>query len=147
MDLSEPMRIVMRDPLHGRSPNAWYWSSVLAAIAGETLVVETKHLFKDQFNTAGMHDEEVSRLIGKIGQVSDDLRKRVRDALAQGLRIMESDVVKVINDVRPAYMRCNYCGLTQIKPVNQQQLGVYWCECCSAETVAKYGMELFNRRK
>lgn len=65
------------------------WYGKLKAIAGKTLVVETKYLFKDQFNTAPI--EGVSEL---------------------GLRVMVQSVEEVIDDEREWSMRCNYCGKT-----------------------------------
>jgi len=63
------------------------WYDKLRAVAGKTLVVETKHLFKDQFNTAPVPG--VSEL---------------------GLRIMVESVEEVIDDEREYMLRCAYCG-------------------------------------
>jgi len=69
-----------------RIPN-WDWYNKLKAVEGKTLEVETKHLFKDQFNTPPIPG--VSEL---------------------GLRIMEDSVERVIDDERPGKVRCNWCG-------------------------------------
>ena len=65
------------------------WYNQLKAIAGKTLVVETKYLFKDQFNTAPI--EGVSEI---------------------GMRIMVESVEEVIDDEREYTIRCTYCGKT-----------------------------------
>jgi hypothetical protein len=63
------------------------WFDKLQAVAGRVLVVETDHLFKDQFNTP------------PIEGVSDI-----------GMRIMAWLVEEVIDDERIYLMRCQYCG-------------------------------------
>ena len=63
------------------------WYDMLKAVAGKTLVVETKHLFVDQFNTAPI--EGVSKA---------------------GMRIMVESVEEVIDDEREYMLKCNYCG-------------------------------------
>jgi hypothetical protein len=63
------------------------WYEILKAVVGKTLVVETKYLFKDQFNTAPI--EGVSEL---------------------GLRVMARYVDEVIDDEREYMLRCTYCG-------------------------------------
>jgi len=68
------------------------WSAVLSKIEGKTLEVETKHLFKDQYNTV------------PIPGVSD-----------KGLRVMHCDVEEVIGDIRLGMARCSYCGLTTVQ--------------------------------
>lgn len=63
---------------------------MLEQVQGAWLTVETKHLFKDQFNTAPV--EGVSE---------------------SGLRIMENCVEEVEDDERIGKVRCNYCGHRQ----------------------------------
>lgn len=65
------------------------WRMMLKAIEGKEIEVETEYLFKNQFNTV------------PIPGVSE-----------QGMRIMETDVEKVIDDERPGKARCNWCGKT-----------------------------------
>jgi len=72
------------------TPINWEWAEKLKKVEGEWLVVETDYLFKDQFNTA------------PIPGVSKD-----------GLRIMESMVEVVENDVRKEMVKCRYCGKTE----------------------------------
>lgn len=64
----------------------WEWADVLEKVQGWTLEVETKFLFKDQFNTA------------PIPGISE-----------QGLRLMASDVSEVIDDIRPGKSICRWC--------------------------------------
>lgn len=66
------------------------WSNILKAIQGKIIEVETKKLFKTQFNTVPI----------------DGISKN-------GLRIMISYVDYVIDDDRYNKMKCNYCGTTQ----------------------------------
>ena len=63
------------------------WAEILRKIEGKWLEVETKYLFKDQFNTA------------PVPEVSES-----------GLRIMENCVAEVENDARRELVRCRYCG-------------------------------------
>ena len=70
---------------HGVYNDKWY--KILKAIGGRVLVVETKHLFKDQYN------------VGPINGVS-----------GIGLRIMAQSVEEVFNDEREYSLRCTYCG-------------------------------------
>lgn len=77
------------------------WLDKLQQIEGKVLEVETKYLFKDQYNTA------------PIPGVSDN-----------GLRVMEESVTEVIDDERPGKVRCNWCG--KIGTNN----GVLFCEHC-----------------
>jgi len=65
------------------------WYEKLKAIAGRILKVETKYLFKDQFNTT------------PIEGVSET-----------GMRVMAESVEYVIDDEREYTVRCNYCGHT-----------------------------------
>lgn len=60
---------------------------ILQQIKGKTIQVDTKFLFSDQFNTVP---------IPGISQ--------------RGIRIMERYVEKIIDDIRPGMMRCNWCG-------------------------------------
>lgn len=65
------------------------WRRILQSIAGTEIEVETEFLFKNQFNTV------------PIPGVSE-----------QGLRVMECDVLKVIDDERPGKAKCRWCGHT-----------------------------------
>jgi hypothetical protein len=65
------------------------FGNMLEKINGMTIDVETKYLFKNQFNTV------------PIQEVSE-----------RGMRIMEEYVEKVIDDERPGKARCNQCGNT-----------------------------------
>ena len=62
------------------------WLSKLKAIEGKIIEVETKHLFKDQYNTV------------TIPGVSE-----------QGMRIMDQSVEEVIGNVRIGKAKCRYC--------------------------------------
>jgi len=61
--------------------------NMLSAIEGKWIEVETKFLFRDQFNTVPIPG--VSEL---------------------GMRIMQTEVVKIQNDIRRYWQRCGYCG-------------------------------------
>ena len=63
------------------------WYEILKKIDGKTLEVETKYLFKDQFNTVP-----------------------IKDVSEQGLRIMGNMVDEVMDDVRIDKKKCCYCG-------------------------------------
>ena len=65
------------------------WFRVLKKIEGMVLEVDTKYLFKDQYNTV------------PVEGVSD-----------AGLRIMDDYVECVIDDERQGKARCLYCGKT-----------------------------------
>jgi hypothetical protein len=86
------MKIVIKDEGFG-------WK-LLNMVRGKTLIVDTKYLFRDQFNTI------------PIRGVSDT-----------GLRIMESAVVEVIDDIRINRSRCNWCG-------KHFESGVFFCPHC-----------------
>jgi len=63
------------------------WADKLRAVKGMTLVVETDHLFRDQYNTV------------PIPGVSEI-----------GLRIHDESVEEVIDDERLDKVKCGYCG-------------------------------------
>lgn len=65
----------------------WKWADTLEKVQGMELEVETDFLFKDQYNTAP---------IPEIG--------------IPGLRIMQRDILEVIDDVRLGMSRCGWCG-------------------------------------
>jgi hypothetical protein len=75
----------------GFSPVNWVWAETLGKIAGKTIEVETEFLFSDQFNTVPI----IGINNGKTG-----------------LRLMNSDVAEVIDDIRPTKVRCDWCGKT-----------------------------------
>jgi len=95
------MKILMKDyqsirrrmisPANGMPVN-WDWLERMEQIAGQELEVETKYLFRDQFNTA------------PVPGVSE-----------KGFRIMLSDVEAVIDDERYGVKKCEYCGNQQKK--------------------------------
>ena len=63
------------------------WKAMLKKIEGTWVVVETAHLFDNQFNTA------------PIPGVSES-----------GLRLMIEDVEMIEDDVRIGLFKCGYCG-------------------------------------
>lgn len=74
-------------------PVNWEWADIMGQIAGMELEVETDYLFKDQYNTA------------PIPGISES-----------GLRVMQNVVEEVIDDVRPLYLKCHWCGKMTLKP-------------------------------
>lgn len=95
--------------------NRWYYT--LKAIAGKILEVETKHLFKDQFN------------VGAIEGVS-----------GIGLRIMVESVEEVIDDEREYMLRCTYCG-------EMSEVGYVTSERCPHCNQGDYLVPLSNSAK
>lgn len=85
-------------------PFSW---ALLNKVRGRALKVETEHLFCDQFNTV------------PIRRVSES-----------GLRVMEEDVEKVIDDMRIGRSRCHWCG-------NHFRSGVMWCPHCGKHEYIK----------
>jgi rRNA maturation endonuclease Nob1 len=69
-----------------RLPINWKWAKMLEKVEGKTLEVDTSYLFYDQYNTV------------PVPGVSE-----------KGLRLMEIDVERVIDDARLGRMRCNWC--------------------------------------
>lgn len=65
------------------------WLDILSKVQGMTLEVETRYLFKDQYNTV------------PIPGVSEI-----------GLRVMDESVEYVIDDERPGMAHCWWCGKT-----------------------------------
>ena len=89
------------------------WNRMLRALDGIVLDVETKYLFKDQFNTAPLPARQRERILRYIQREYPGMQiQEVRTALKAGLRIMDSDVGRVIDDIRTGLQRCNYCGKT-----------------------------------
>jgi Zn finger protein HypA/HybF involved in hydrogenase expression len=88
-----PMKVVVRKDasdnyIRSRSfPINHKYTDMLKAIEGRTIPVETKHIFKDQFNTPPI--DGVSKC---------------------GLRLMNRDIESIINDIRPFKTKCDYCG-------------------------------------
>jgi len=62
------------------------WATMLRAVEGTWLEVETEHLFSDQFNTAPV--EGVSE---------------------SGMRIMLEDIDEIEDDVRQGVVKCQWC--------------------------------------
>ena len=73
----------------GYYPFSRSYYNQLKMIDGKIIEVDTKYLFRNQFNTVPIKD--VSKF---------------------GMRIMDYCVDKVINDKRIGMMRCQYCGKT-----------------------------------
>ena len=73
-----------------RQPIRDEYYTMLKAVEGMILDVETEHLFSDQFNTPP-----------------------IKGVTELGLRVMDYLVDEVIDDERTYKMRCRYCGLTQ----------------------------------
>lgn len=82
----------------------WDWAEKLAQIEGQIIEVDTKYLFKDQYNTV------------PIPGVS-----------ATGLRIMDESVEEVIDDERPGKGRCYYCGRTVEAVDNPDEAKCKYC--------------------
>jgi len=67
------------------------WCELLDQISGMVLEVDTEYLFRDQFSTFPLKGGE------------------------NGLRIMQNLVEEVIEDIRPIYQRCNWCGKKSLR--------------------------------
>jgi hypothetical protein len=111
---------------HHQSVN-WHWAKVLELIAGQVLEVETKFLFRDQFNTApydGPFTEGESQ--SPFSKAEEDKAKESIQGL--GLRVMAYSVEEVINDARPGMGRCGWCGKTvsQDEPCHEKYIA--WFE-------------------
>lgn len=78
----------------------WIWAEMLEQIEGKFVEVETEYLFKDQFNTV------------PIPKVSES-----------GMRIMESSVELVIDDIRPQKMSCHWCDKVSDKGLSCEHCG------------------------
>lgn len=65
------------------------WEDILFRISGKVLEVDTEELFKHEFNT-----------------------KPIKGISEMGIRIPETYVEKVINDIRPGKARCELCNRT-----------------------------------
>lgn len=70
------------------------WADILRKIEGMTIEIDTKHLFRDQFNTV------------PLPGISD---------IALG--VPDSVVERVIDDVRPGMVKCRDCGTTWKMPM------------------------------
>ena len=125
------MQIVIKKDAHkiyNRSFKPWQvpnmeWLNILSKVAGKTLEVETEYLFKNQYNTA------------PIPGVNEN-----------GLRIMSESVEKVINDIRPGLMRCNYCGKqAKISDVCPHCKETKYLEFLAIEDIKKYGRTTVNK--
>lgn len=89
----------------------WHWADLLELLQGKVLEVETEFLFKDQYNTAGLPEAEVNEMMGNLPNYkAKEQFEYTRKALLGGLRVMAQSVDRVIDDVRPTKMRCNWCG-------------------------------------
>jgi len=85
------MRIRIKDNpvVCGGGTFEWNYRKRLQAIAGEWLIVETEHLFNDQFNCENENPAEHEH----------------------GLRVYMSNVAEIEDDVRVMAAKCGYCGL------------------------------------
>lgn len=100
-----------------------YWPYIMEMIQGETLKVETNFLFNDQFNTAQISYDRFQTLWNKLiknHNFKSSYKQKVYDKLFNslaelGIRVMESNVDKVIGDIRPFYYKCKYCGHNALK--------------------------------
>jgi hypothetical protein len=90
------------------SPYSDSFAAMLDKIAGQEIEVETDHLFLDQFNTV------------PIPGVSE-----------KGLRVTNQNITRVIDDVRPFKMRCQFCGKTS-------DLGDVCPDCGKTEYLFKF---------
>ena len=90
----------------------WDWAYLLGVLQGETLEVETEHLFQDQYNTGPIAEDQVEPLMARLNPCrSQQTRDYVHKILTgSGIRIMWGSVAEVIDDARPGMMRCQWCG-------------------------------------
>ncbi len=90
----------------------WDWAYLLEVLQGETLEVETEHLFHDQYNTGPVAKDRVEPLMARLDECrSQQTRDYVHKILTgSGMRVMWGSVAEVIDDVRPGMMRCQWCG-------------------------------------
>ena len=101
----DKMYIVLKVGHYGLSD----YREKLLAVAGTTVEVETDYLFVDQYNTPAI-----------LG-VSEC-----------GLRVMQSDVERVINDQRPDAGQCERCCKTLLHAVSRHLLGSL-CPSCGGQ--------------
>ena len=84
---------------------------MLRALDGVVFEVETEYLFKDQFNTAPLPVRQRERILQRIQRDHPGMQvQKIRAALSAGLRVMDYDVGRVIDDVRVGKQCCRYCG-------------------------------------
>lgn len=84
-DLPSKLRGRINCYLSSNPDKAWW--DILAAVSGKTMEVSTTYLFQDQFNVEPMPG--------------------VTDCM---IGVMAWMVEEVIDDVRPDYFRCQWCG-------------------------------------
>lgn len=119
------VRYCQRNTKHGGTYNK-HWDTILELVSGEVLEVETKCLFNNQFNTAPISEDTFVDFLFKyqdkreeITEYHDKLLMEAKKSLCEtGLRIMEEDVDEVIDDIRPLYEKCDYCGEHRLKDPN-----------------------------
>lgn len=112
------MKIIIEKFAHAETYTNHFWPYLIEMIREETLEIETKYLFNDQFNTAPISKDRFEKLWNKLlknHNFSSDYKIIVYNHLKKsmcetGLRIMESQVYKVIGDVRINKYKCYYCG-------------------------------------
>ena len=111
------MKIVISK--YSYSLESQYWPYIMEMLQGETLEVETKYLFNDQFNTVPISINKFGKLweekILKNHNFSKDYEKEIykkckKSLCKLGLRIQEGQVEKVIGDIRIGKYKCHYCG-------------------------------------
>jgi len=114
------MQITIRDDIESRyvgrittghiSAYDASWVAVLRLLAGRTLEIDTKFLFRDQLNTEGLPADEVESLLATLPEtVSDKCRERCHGALTKGIRAMYWMHTGVDGDVRPTRKLCRWC--------------------------------------
>jgi hypothetical protein len=94
------VKIVIRGKISRGHFTASGWYGKMERIRGKTVEVETKYLFRDQFNTVP-----------------------IRGVSESGLRIMMKDVERIIDDARIGRSRCGWCG-------EHFESGVLFCPHC-----------------
>jgi hypothetical protein len=85
------------------------WAAVLRLLAGRTLQIDTKFLFRNQLNTEGLPAEDVESLMATLSdQAGPKTRERCRRALTNGIRV-EWWMGAIEGDIRPGRKLCRWC--------------------------------------
>jgi hypothetical protein len=86
------------------------WVAVLRLLAGRTLQIDTKFLFRDQLNTEGLPGDEVESLLATLSEnAGDKTRERCRNALTNGIRVFHWMHSGVDGDIRHTRQLCRWC--------------------------------------
>lgn len=123
--ISEKARSIYASEVNLGKTGFWNqkWATILTLVAGLTLEVETRHLFRNQFNTAPLDvntpglQSNIEKFMAEYGDTEYNrnlIDEALRGICVSGLRIMESSVSEVIDDERPGKARCNWCGQTSL---------------------------------